>query len=158
MGHLTLVNNEFRVHTNPFLRDNFFRKEEKHGMFFSTHFRQRVLKVIPDEVPELQTVFAVYKLTQNAMEYELMRELKDPQPLSPEEFAAFVRHLVHLDQSEATEILNTRGHSNIVTVDVHGARCFVDIGYDPVEGEWDFHLGDSGFEGANKGDLIFVRM
>lgn len=153
-----LVSEEISVVTGAFSRESFFWKSERAKIHIGDDFRNFVLSAIPEEAPGVTCSLLKHELTKPMSDSEILSELCNPQPFTPEIFAAVVNYLITRQSDGRNGALLTNGHANIFYVQLADGRVVsVFVRWNDGGGDWSFSAGGLGDYGWLGGSCVFSR-
>lgn len=169
LKHLKLIANNIAVSVPAFTKDSFF-KNGPAKLWLADNFRTWVLQTISGTIPSFTGNLAKFELTKSMCDSEIQKELGNPEPFTPSEFASIVKSLIEKQPQGESGTLLKNGYVNVFYVKLPARNAShseaggndsrvvaVNVGWGSDSREWnlDVYVLDDGIWGV--GDRVFSR-
>ena len=156
LKNLKFINN-ILVKTPSFSKDSFFGKNGPVQFHFWDNFTNKVLKNIPNEIAGFEGSLTQTQLTKGMYDREILSELGNPKPFTPEEFGAVISHLLTKQPNGENGNLLTNGYANIFYVQLEDRLVAVFVRWLSDYREWGFDAYAVDGTGWFDGRCVFSR-
>lgn len=157
-GSTRFLMKNISVRAESFAKDSFFGEEGPARFYLWDNFRNWVLQSIPETVPAFQGILRRYQFARPMDDSEILVELGDSKPLTPEELAATLAYFITRQAKGESGPLLTNGYTNFFYVQLEeGIVVVVDVFWDAEGRVWNLNANSLGVSGWSVGHCVFSR-